>query len=539
MASNKKLNSGYEIPIENSFSGCDMVATCTILGNTFTLGSVQTLSYSVHMERLPIRSLGNINAKDYVAGPRTIAGTLIFAVFDKHMLYYMQNKENGRLWKNYQSMTKSRHVLMDEIPPFDITITYANEYGAQARIAIYGVRLIDEGQVMSINDVYTENTYQYVATDIDYLNDDINGTIDLEESDEVEIDDNVPEPDIYTETPDGLTLSYKISTNNLIRFSIYKTVDGIPTDTSGIILINDLQFSQNVYTLSISNLKSVQTSLPLGTYTARYQEDGTGELSNIVDIKISEESESELTPPPVILSVVKTSEDTGVVTLYSENYNKGHDMLGYYNDISDLKYASLSGKGEAKLNIPGEIHVGLRYSFYTYSSADPNRKSAILTTVIDDIFNSEYISLYDFVNSSITDAACNAAFNFLLNGQKPENDISLAFLNSARTILEDSSPPFSMKTFDNIMNLVVAAENEYLLTTLNYSDDITLPQGLNMKYDNNALVYRYKKSTYELTTRKMKNIYRVPDVSGYLYLCRMVNLENNNISAPYFIYGRR
>ena len=59
---------------------------------------------------------------------------------------------------------------MDELPPFDITISFANEYGTQARLAIYGVRIINEGQTMSINDVYTENTYQFVATDIEYMN---------------------------------------------------------------------------------------------------------------------------------------------------------------------------------------------------------------------------------------------------------------------------------------------------------------------------------------------------------------------------------
>ena len=61
--------------------------------------------------------------------------------------------------------------LIDEIPPFDIVISAANEYGLRSRMVIYGVRLVNEGQVMSINDVYTENTYQFVATDLEYLTD--------------------------------------------------------------------------------------------------------------------------------------------------------------------------------------------------------------------------------------------------------------------------------------------------------------------------------------------------------------------------------
>lgn len=152
-----------------SFSGCDMVATISVplTDNTVShhvLGALQTVTYSIHMDKHPVRSVGSVNAKDYTYGPRTIAGTLIFAVFHRHVAYEVLEavKSNHNL-ENY-------HLLMDELPPFDITISFANEYGTQARLAIYGVRIINEGQTMSINDVYTENTYQFVATDIEYMN---------------------------------------------------------------------------------------------------------------------------------------------------------------------------------------------------------------------------------------------------------------------------------------------------------------------------------------------------------------------------------
>lgn len=158
----------------NSFSGSDMVAIMHITGidgvrGTYTLGSLQTLSYSTSMQRMPVRSIGNVNAKDYVMGQRTIAGSLVFAVFDKHFAYEAMKAIKGISEEDY-------HFLADELPPFDITITFANEYGKIAKLAIYGVRLVNEGQVMSINDIYTENTYQYVATDIDYLSDQTTNT---------------------------------------------------------------------------------------------------------------------------------------------------------------------------------------------------------------------------------------------------------------------------------------------------------------------------------------------------------------------------
>ena len=73
-----------------TFSGCYMTAQIIIKytddkgkEKAFqkTIGELQTVSYSIYQEKKPVRSIGNINAKDYVMGPRTIAGSLVFSVF--------------------------------------------------------------------------------------------------------------------------------------------------------------------------------------------------------------------------------------------------------------------------------------------------------------------------------------------------------------------------------------------------------------------------------------------------------------------------
>ena len=151
---------------------CDIVCTIDIAANTAsnlsehvvtTLGKLQTLSYSIYQQKQPVRCLGNMNAKDYVYGQRTIAGSLVFAVFNRHWLVDIYDQLINK------GMMKNWHYIADEIPPFDITISFANEYGYDSKMALYGVRLMTEGQVMSINDIYIENTYQFVATDIEYL----------------------------------------------------------------------------------------------------------------------------------------------------------------------------------------------------------------------------------------------------------------------------------------------------------------------------------------------------------------------------------
>lgn len=159
--------------VYESFSGCDMVCTISItlpgesvpIGN-IVVGYLQTLTYSVHQDKSPVRNIGNINAKDYTFGPRTIAGSLVFALFNKHWMFDLME-----IYRQKADISTTNHFLVDEMPPFDITITAANEYGRKARMAIYGVRLLNEGMVLSINDLYTENTYQYVATNIDYFSD--------------------------------------------------------------------------------------------------------------------------------------------------------------------------------------------------------------------------------------------------------------------------------------------------------------------------------------------------------------------------------
>lgn len=152
-----------------SYSGTDIVVTAQLcIGNTksefMTMGSLQTITYSVYDRMDPIHSLGNVNAKDYVHTHRYIAGSMVFAVFDQHWA-----KEFIEKYCKSAGIAESEKILTDEIPPMNITISMGNEYGSSSRTALYGVRLFNEGMTMSVNDIYTEHTYQFVALNIDYL----------------------------------------------------------------------------------------------------------------------------------------------------------------------------------------------------------------------------------------------------------------------------------------------------------------------------------------------------------------------------------
>lgn len=163
----------------NSYSGADILATITPRGGKpLVFGELQTISYSIHREKVPVRTLGRINPKGISKGPRTIAGSLIFTVFDRHVLKQVidswnipvKGKPNMYGFSENELIELRSRMKTDEMPPFDVTITFENEYGnGKSVIRIYGITILDEGQVMSIDDMMTEQTMSYMAMDIDLL----------------------------------------------------------------------------------------------------------------------------------------------------------------------------------------------------------------------------------------------------------------------------------------------------------------------------------------------------------------------------------
>ena len=158
-----------------SFSGADAVATIVVpvmgktnnneaLGDIITLGELQTISYSIHRENSPIRTLGHVNVRGFVKGGRTIAGSLIFTVFNEYAFYRITQ------FREYLARKQGFFApLADMLPPFDIVITFFNEYGIGAKMKIFGVTIVDEGQTLSIDDLITEQTYTYMARGIQPL----------------------------------------------------------------------------------------------------------------------------------------------------------------------------------------------------------------------------------------------------------------------------------------------------------------------------------------------------------------------------------
>jgi hypothetical protein len=158
-----------------SFSGADIHATMVIPrigengaiqedGEVLELAELQTISYSMHRENSPIRTLGHVNPRGFIKGARTIAGSMIFTVFNEYAFYRISNYK-----KQLANSNGLYSPLADMLPPFDVVFSFFNEYGLAAKMKIFGITIVDEGQTMSIDDLITEQTYTFMARGIQPL----------------------------------------------------------------------------------------------------------------------------------------------------------------------------------------------------------------------------------------------------------------------------------------------------------------------------------------------------------------------------------
>jgi len=138
------------------------------VGTTIVLASLQTISIQSHREKFAVRALGHSYVKGYTRGPRTIGGSMIFTTFDEHSLSALiRGLANS---KTYGEMDPNLATLLpDQLPPIDLTIVFANEYGSVSSMRMLGVEFVNDGMTMSIEDLLTETVANFVCRDADIL----------------------------------------------------------------------------------------------------------------------------------------------------------------------------------------------------------------------------------------------------------------------------------------------------------------------------------------------------------------------------------
>lgn len=145
------------------------------LSTTRVLLELQTLSYSIYRAKSPVRFLGTVYPRSFVRGPRTVGGTMIFTMFNRHpfqdlLSLSLDPYSTGQVGRD-RDYYRNTTVLIDQLPPLDITMTFNNEYGSTSYMNLWGVEFISDGATFSIEDLFSENVVQYVARDIDIIRD--------------------------------------------------------------------------------------------------------------------------------------------------------------------------------------------------------------------------------------------------------------------------------------------------------------------------------------------------------------------------------
>ncbi len=150
-----------------SFSGTDTVAFLMMPGCVpIVFGSLTTISYSMFRNKKPVINIGRTNINGVTRGSRIFAGTMVFTLINQHWLREFQDMCAVHPSPSHQYLANMQELKVDELPIFDIMIVSANEYGNSVVMYIYGVDFTDEAQTISVEDLFTENTFSFVARDI-------------------------------------------------------------------------------------------------------------------------------------------------------------------------------------------------------------------------------------------------------------------------------------------------------------------------------------------------------------------------------------
>lgn len=131
-----------------------------------------TFTVSVHREKAAVRACGYINPKGFARGRRTIAGTMVLTQFTVDALYNFLKA--GQL-SAHDLSKDTQYVKVDQLPPFNMTLLFTDEYGNVSYRRVLGVDFVTDGVVYSSNDMLAEQTVSYMASDFTPLLD-INST---------------------------------------------------------------------------------------------------------------------------------------------------------------------------------------------------------------------------------------------------------------------------------------------------------------------------------------------------------------------------
>ncbi len=155
------LIDGSQVLVENlGMSSVDVTVYAVGLPGNYSsfsqLGTLSQLAISTHRDKFPIDVMGHIGRKGFTAGPRVVAGTLVFST--------LYDSAFGDIVYEYSPSLKYA-IPPDSYPPFDIHITKVNETGQVTFAALRGVTILDYGTNESTDNIVPMESYSFMALD--------------------------------------------------------------------------------------------------------------------------------------------------------------------------------------------------------------------------------------------------------------------------------------------------------------------------------------------------------------------------------------
>lgn len=198
MPVNAKANELDGLRTYSSIGGCDIITVMN--GNE--CGSLQSISVSTSREKGPLYTMGVADPIGYSRGKRAVAGSMTGIAFNKSWLMDViqgEGKESNQtvFWasrreyrqflritardqnveenfrsiddiggtpvKFYTGRTRQKAWYADQVLPFNIVITGANEYGGGMAMSIIGAEILNEATGVSVDDIMTDESHTYIA----------------------------------------------------------------------------------------------------------------------------------------------------------------------------------------------------------------------------------------------------------------------------------------------------------------------------------------------------------------------------------------
>ena len=136
-----------------------------------------TVSLSVYEAKAPVRRLGHAAPVGFTGNIRSIAGSIICLMQNEHPLKGLMIETSKHFDDKFTMKQFHENGIDNEgtafqagmIEPFDLMLLYKNEVNSSVGLQINNIDIISESVVTSINDIYTEMVFQFVATDVNQI----------------------------------------------------------------------------------------------------------------------------------------------------------------------------------------------------------------------------------------------------------------------------------------------------------------------------------------------------------------------------------